>query len=111
MLFGFHGMAFSGGGTMGGFGMGSTVFATMGTAVLGTVLVEHFGLFVGLLFTAERCDQGDHQGGKSERLFHVGFDGGKERWGMGVATGNAPVREDSAEIHEVQHHIDEGAGD
>lgn len=36
------------------------------------VLIEHFGVFPRMLFTAKSGSEGGHQGGKGERFFHGG---------------------------------------
>ena len=79
-------------GSMGwGFGLGAMagLRAGMLRPVRGVaVLIEHFGLFPRMLFTAESGSEGDYQGGKGERFFHGWCKVGREREGGWVATGN-----------------------
>jgi len=50
---------------------GSFVSTFMACPMLSmAVLVEHFGLLPGLLFTAEIGGERDDKGGEGERLFH-----------------------------------------
>lgn len=60
-------------------------FCAMGiTVAFGmTVLIEHFGLFITMLLTAEVGGEGDREGGEGGELFHRGQEtptGAWSRW-------------------------------
>ena len=75
------------------------------------VLIEHFGVFPRMLFTAESGSEGDYQGGKGKRFFHGWCKGGREREGGGLQPGMAKACRGLRPIQNVKHEVNHGTAD